>query len=351
MKVVGFKHYRIISFAVVIPIAKALSADWIQLQPDVKVSPRRSGHAAFSLENETPFVFGGYAEESGGDDSLKRFVVNDLWKFTGASWSKEECSGDKPGPRLATAIAQIGQKAYLFGGWDPQTAGTGGVILDTVHEFDIKNNKWTMLPGTIPGGPTSRHVTVALPKMGKILLHNHRCQNFVVLFDPVTGTFEEQATSGICPSPRGLHAACALSENKVCVFAGAAQDQTMSNEAFVLDTETWKWSKVDTGDSDCPAERAAPCICRLNDACVVVYGGARATKSGLEPLSDVWALDLRYQKWNQLASHESGPPPRNAATLTEIKCTEKGQKSFLLTGGWHPFKETWDDSFVLRVFE
>jgi Galactose oxidase, central domain len=253
-------------------------------------------------------------------------------------------------------------KAYMFGGWDPENAGTGGVILDTVHELDIASATWTELACRMPDGPTSRHVAVALPRQhgndddatNRILLHTHRCLNYVWLFDPATQTFARQATTGPCPSARGLHAAVLINDETICLFGGAAQDQAMSNETFLLDLTTWTWTKLFATADHGPTPRAGASLVRWDSDCVLLFGGAEATATGLKPRADVWALSLLQEpiQWNLLIhDDESGndtttivPPPRNAATLTPI-----GPNELLLTGGWAPFRETWDDCYVLHV--
>ncbi len=80
-------------------------------------------------------------------------MVNGLWEFalyqesTDWGWTKFPQGDDDgvyvPGPRLATALATVPRsddgstKAVLLGGWDPQTPGTGGVILDVVSMLDL----------------------------------------------------------------------------------------------------------------------------------------------------------------------------------------------------------------------
>jgi hypothetical protein len=351
--------------------ALTTAAEWIQLQPSQRVAPRRSGHAAFVVD-KIPHVFGGYIEEDAKDaDSMPtRYVVNDLWKWNNKKdeWMLLDATGDIPGPRLVTAMATIQDKVYMFGGWDPEFAGTGGVILDTVHELDLSNDSnsnggtgasWKKLDVTMPGGPTSRHVAVTIPSTGIILIHTFRCDNFVLLFDPATSEFRQQPTKGPCPSRRGLHAATMVNATTVCIFGGAAQDQNMSNESFLLDTVTWQWTKLNpTGD--CPSPRAGPCLCSVsNDSddnsnsnnCVVLFGGAEVSETGLNPRADVWALSLDKQEWTLLLDDKDGPPPRNAATLTEIDLTDQTGTGFILTGGWAPFRQTWDDCYVLRIHD
>jgi hypothetical protein len=334
--------------------SSSLTAEWIQLQPSQRIAPRRSGHAAFVVD-KSPFVFGGYVEEDTKDaESMpNRYVVNDLWKWNNnKEWISVEATGDIPGPRLVTAMASVQDKAYMFGGWDPESAGDGGAILDTVHELDLSNGgaSWKKLDVTMPGGPTSRHVAVTIPSTGTILIHTHRCKDFVLLFDPATGEFREQPTTGSCPSSRGLHAAAMMDETTVCIFGGAAKDQSMSNESFLLDTDTWNWTKI-IPSGDVPSARAGPCLCSgtsNSNKCVVLFGGAEANETGLKPRADVWALSMESQEWTLLVDDKDGPPPRNAATLTEIDLAGQSGKGFLLTGGWAPFVQTWDDCYLLR---
>jgi Galactose oxidase, central domain len=416
--------------------AAALHVEWTQLPNAGHISPRRSGHTAFVSTaagggEQRPFVFGGYVEVENEDENnaaeksapYKRFVTNDLWEWkkesnkwesveTTVTTANDDYNNHMPGPRLVAAMAALQDKAYLFGGWDPspQAVQAGKFILDTVHVLELNHHLssssggpgqtrsccWSRLPVTIPDGPISRHVAVSLPSRQQVLIHSHRCQDYVLLFDPTTLQFTKQPTTGACPSSRGLHAATVLhkkkddigsySEERVVFFGGAAQDQTMSNEAFLLDTSTWEWRKLgvavnnneSNGNDAVPSPRAAPCLIAISDDCVLLFGGAKSTDTGLEPLQDLWALHVAENKWERLlpppptarrAMNDSNsrndddenyccPPPRNAATLTP--CTlasssnDEGEKkndvqTFILTGGWAPFRQTRDDCYILHV--
>jgi hypothetical protein len=327
-----------------------LKAEWVNMSSASNITPKRSGHVSFRTTDGRLLVFGGYAEE----DDKERYVVQDLWEWKQPSgWVQVSHSGSLPGPRLASAADLIVDSPYLLGGWDPQTPGTGGVILDTVHKFDSSTNKWTLMEGvTLPGGPASRHVVLSLKD--QLLMHNHRCSDHVYLFDGEK--FIRQATTGEAPSSRGLHAGAMLSDNIALVFGGAAQDGNMSNEAFVLDTISWKWTRLDTSSSDAhPSPRAGHCLCRFSDTCLILYGGASRSDSGLIPNGDVWALHISDEDatgtW-QILSQDGmlAPPSRNAATLNLID-ESNGKKKYLLTGGWAPFVQTYGDCFVLQVSE
>jgi hypothetical protein len=350
--------------------AGALQAEWNERKPSHRITPKRSGHVAFpSPDSSHVYIFGGYAEESPSN----RYVTNDLWRWNSEQqdWESVGTNGESPRARLVAAAAVLAGKsdrsqhfrAYVFGGWDPGTKQDGGDILETIHRLDFgrdqdsgtTNPTWAHLDVVTPGGPTSRHVAVAIPERNQIVLHNHRCHDMVWIFDADRESFVQQTTSGPCPSARGLHSATLSSKHEIVFFGGASQDQTMSNEVFVLDTKSWTWRKLMDNEKKAPSPRASPCLCRWSDDIVLVYGGAESSSLGLTPRSDVWALDLRKETWNCLLPDDQPastfcPPARNAATLVEMSSSENG-KEYLLTGGWAPFRETWDDNFVLRVHE
>ena len=92
----------------------------------------------------------------------------------------------------------------MGGGWDPQTTGTGGILLEDVHQYDAGTNKWTQLSCKLPDGPTSRHVAVTIhsknPEKCRIVLHTHRCTDHALVFDGAS--FRKQPVSGDIPSSR-----------------------------------------------------------------------------------------------------------------------------------------------------
>jgi hypothetical protein len=325
-----------------------VQAEWSQRKDAAKITPKRSGHVSFTTHDGRLMVFGGYVEEEGEEHN--RYVVNDLWEWKKQGWQLVPQDEEKlPCPRLVSAAAFVGKTPYMLGGWDPQTEGTGGVILDTIHKFKSKTNEWVLLDDvTLPDGPASRHVCLTLTN-NKLLFHNHRCTDHIFLFDGKE--FEKQTTTGTAPSSRGLHAATMLDDSHALVFAGAAQGGSMSNECFVLDLCTWKWTQLKVDEAkDAPTPRASPCLCQFSAHCAIVFGGASVGDAGLVPEGDVWALhidvDYKNATWQLLSS--DGPAPRNAATLNLIDCDE-GSKEYLLAGGWAPFVETHDDCFVLKV--
>lgn len=329
---------------------KAPKAEWVQMKHSSVMQPPRSGHVAFKVKDRL-FVFGGYAE----DEDMNRYVTNDLWEWKDGGWEQQHPSGEAH-PRLVSSAVVLNDSPYVMGGWDPQTEGTGGIFLNTVNKLDLEKDAWSELAAELPDGPSSRHVALAYKK-SKAFLHNHRCDDHVWVFDGDDESFTKQPTTGTAPSSRGLHTATMANDNTAVIFGGAAKDGVMSNEAFLLNTDTWKWTPIET-TGECPSPRAGACLACYSDSCVLLFGGAESSfDAGLVPKGDVWALSFDAKtgkgEWIQLLPDEQdngGPEPRNAATLSPIDAVDdRGGKHYLLTGGWAPFRKTWNDCFVLRV--
>ena len=308
----------------------ALRASWSPITSKIQPSPR-SGATATATKDGSVYLFGGYEEDEAG----ARRVVDDLWRYDADGWTRVATGG--PGPRLCSALAAVGGELFLFGGWDPETEGTGGSILDDVWAYDIAAGRWERC-APVPGGPASRHVCCALAS-GDVLVHTHRSETSVLLFDAATREWREQATSGPAPSSRGLHVAAAVDAG-VVVFGGADKSGAMCGDAFVLDVATWTWRALGaTG----PAGRAGAAAAPLDATSVVVAGGAaRGDDGGLDPLGDVWVLDVAADAWRR-ADASGDFKPRNALVL----CPSGG--GFLVHGGWRPFVETYGDTLALDV--
>ena len=79
------------------PTSHAWTAQWIDLDAiggmGHNMSPPRSGHVSFSLEDKV-YVFGGYAEEDSvteeGSTTATRYPTNDLWCFEPKAHSNEK---------------------------------------------------------------------------------------------------------------------------------------------------------------------------------------------------------------------------------------------------------------------
>ncbi|KAH8043547.1 hypothetical protein JL722_15137 [Aureococcus anophagefferens] len=280
----------------------ALRASWSPITSKVQPSPR-SGATATATTDGSVYLFGGYEEDEAG----ARTVVDDLWRYDADGWTRVATGG--PGPRLCSALAAVGGELFLFGGWDPETEGTGGSILDDVWAYDIAAGRWESC-APVPGGPASRHVCCALAG-GDVLVHTHRSETSVLLFDAATREWREQATSGPAPSSRGLHVAAAVDAG-VVVFGGADKSGAMCDDV----------------------RRAGAAAAPLDATSVVVAGGAARGDDGGLPAGDVGA---RRRRGRVAARRRLGDfKPRNALVLCPPAAASSTAAGALETRGDRP---------------
>lgn len=181
----------------------------------------------------------------------------------------------------------------LVGGWNPGDPGSGGIFLDSVYLFDLKDlSSQEMAP--VPGGPVSRHAACTVGNRVVVITFRG-----VLVWDGEGDSLREQPTTG--EGPEGLSmwmagtlarnsgevrtddaaghflrcAVTALGGSELLVFGGSTREQRMSSDAFVLDTESWAWRKLKVAPgSAAPTPRASSCAAPVDADRCVVFGGA-----------------------------------------------------------------------------
>ncbi|KAL3780514.1 hypothetical protein ACHAW5_007160 [Stephanodiscus triporus] len=364
------------------------------VRDDRRIDPPRSGGVSFvTPDGGGLFAFAGYAEvvaSDGGPTSTtttttapERYVVNDLWRFLPhpqrrrRRQHRESSPPDDDGSSSSSSSSWGWTKARQWGDYVPPVRLASALAV---------------LPSSSSSSSSSSSTTGAAAGAGG-------GEGAVARWDRV-------ATTGDGPSSRGLHCATTMNRSRsMVIFGGAAKDGNMSNEAFVLDAETWTWTRLDCGGGGggggggeeeeeedgvavAPVPRAGACLCPLDDDSVLLFGGASPGEGGLVGMNDVWVLTIDAEggrgEWDCLIPHRDAddddddddddggdddalrPPGRNAATLSAIDGEkllpddivwksgsstddEKECRYFLLNGGWYPFRKTYNDVFLLRI--
>nr|CCC95510.1 unnamed protein product [Trypanosoma congolense IL3000] len=99
----------------------------------------------------------------------------------------------------------------------------------------------------------------------------------------------ELLTSGDVPSPRARHSAGG-GENCFVVFGGETDTSEQTNDTYLLNIETFVWTRVEvTGQVPSPRLLAGPLIFLAPHLCVL-YGGAYFLNGDIKSLADVWTL-------------------------------------------------------------
>jgi hypothetical protein len=318
--------------------------------------PKVSGHACCDMgDGQRLLLFGGLQSD--------RTATNDIWIFDrrkpSVPWTKvvAESVGEKedngPGPRMYAVAARLEDCIFVVGGWDPEAKGSGGSFKDEVLSIDTKTMKWTQ-HAPLPCGPVSRHTACTLGSTIVIHTYKEGDDGVIVLFQD--GTSHKQATTGEAPTGVSMCAAAPLGDSKMLVYGGSTQSQALSEFAYLLDTDTWKWTRLESRGEQLPTSRASSSMAAMDDSTCLVFGGAGISKegyqggSGLIGLDETWKIQVvgdKYADWTRLYT-DSGdmvPRARCAASLNLLGPGERAQ-TFLLTGGWDPataetFHEPW----------
>ena len=262
--------------------------------------PRVSGHAS-AVVGEHLYVFGGLL---GGS-----LTSDELWRYDGNQWNAIQNKGPTwPTRRMHAAMASAEGSLYIFGGWDPYAANEK--IKRDVWEYNTHTKRWrelTSMPHT-----ASQHAACVVED--RVVLHT--CRGTLVLVD---GRVQEQRTRGHGPYGR-LSCACSPLGRHMFVFGGTNCTRQVTNEAHLLDTKTWTWTRLENV-GDVPPARAGACAAELGDKSCLVFGGASICPddtSGVHPRSrnDTYVVTVTdgHAKWIRVeyvpGLHAGRPPFR-----------------------------------------
>mmetsp|Transcript_31846 Transcript_31846/g.48121 ORF Transcript_31846/g.48121 Transcript_31846/m.48121 type:complete len:333 (+) Transcript_31846:37-1035(+) len=304
-------------------------------------APKVSGHSVGSISSDEIILFGGLTGPAGSP------CTDDTWYFNGKEWSLVDCD-QKPRVRMYAASAVLNEKFYIFGGWDPMSPGSGGEFLDDIWQFDWTKKEWKCLESKLPY-PVSRHTACTISNENSIIIHTYQKNLLVFKEDFIT----EQETKGDHqPIGYSMCAVAPLSSTKMVLFGGSTKNQQMSQDAYLLDTETWTWTKLLIAeDGEAPPIMASCSAAPMSENQLLLFGGAGIQPTGYEggmglvPQDETWmltVLDDTTARWTK-TDCLTKPDGRVAASLSPVG------SSFLLQGGYDPLaKCTFDAPWILK---
>ena len=332
-------------------MAKAAWASWSTSPTSSgQLLPKVSGHGCCDMgDNQRLLLFGGLLSD--------RTATNDVWIWNDGTWTPQhDSSKNGPGPRMYATASRLGDKIYVMGGWDPEAKGSGGTFKDEVFALDMTASslQWSKLD-PLPCGPVSRHTSCTVGD--QIVVHTYKEGDDCVLVLQADGTCRKQPTTGDVPIGISMCSAAALGENKMVLYGGSTKTQEFSEFVYLLDTNTWKWTRLESRGDQLPTAPTSTCMAAVGDGeTCLVFGGAGMSEggyqggAGLQGSDDTWKLrvvDNRYAEWNRLESSSQVPRARVAASLNRVP----GETSkFLLMGGWDPATaETFDEPWIIEL--
>lgn len=114
------------------------------------------------------YAFGGFAYAENFNPKWKSHSLIERYNIKEDKW---EVIGDLPEPRSSNAIAVMGEKAYLIGGWNATPKFDGdkdGTFHRSIIEFDMKNETSTYASFKVPA--PARRAFTATVQNGEILI-------------------------------------------------------------------------------------------------------------------------------------------------------------------------------------
>ncbi|KAG2502040.1 hypothetical protein HYH03_000534 [Edaphochlamys debaryana] len=285
-------------------------------------------------------------------------------------YTEDASAGGTP-PRLTSQAAVVGDELVLVAGWNPAAAAGAPdpsvQFLNDVWALDLRTWRWRQVA---PAGPEelpriSRFAMTPLPGgPGRLLLHTHRSAEDVLVLEPAAsppalGKVPVRGVSPDAPSPpsRGLHSLTAASApegasgSALYVFGGAPQSGPMFGDLWALDPAAMTWQELrpegPAPHARCSHVAAAACSGRY----LVAHGGSFYEQPGkLQPLDDVVVYDTQAKRWLEAKVEGPRPRARNAHVMVPLRpAAGSAADRFLLHGGWRPFVESYNDSFIVTV--
>ena len=283
--------------------------------------------ARFSNTN-TVLRFGGAAGEAGRGKLIGRPSV----LFEDDSWWTPQQSDSVPPPRIGHAIAfasSIDSVVVYGGGGSAQLlnclqAPCPPGFLDDTWRLSDGTEVWQLVRTANSPGARSGHAMVYDPAQDVIVLFGGlgpgadgtsvSLLDDTWIYDPQQETWEE-IDSDRSPSPRAFHRMVYdPGSRSVILWGGRTDDRDGDGSIWVLDTETYEWTEVETGSIAAPQPRWSYAMAREpQTGAIVMVGGTWFEDAQSVFGSDVWTLDTNEWSWTQ-QSDLGGPAAWASAT-------------------------------------
>ncbi|XP_014493373.1 rho GTPase-activating protein gacHH [Vigna radiata var. radiata] len=298
---------------------------------------RRWGHTCNAVrDGRLLYLFGGYGKFNCQTNQVHVFDT------LRQSWSEPAIKGTPPTPRDSHSCSVVGDSLFVFGGTD------GTRLLNDLHILDTSSHTW-IFP-TVRGEAPEAREGHAAAVIGKRLFVFGGCgrsanntndvyYNDLYILNTETYTWQRATTSGTPPSPRDSHT-CSSWKNKIIVIGGEDEQDYYLSDVHVLDTDTLIWSKMCTSSQSLPP-RAGHCTVSLGNS-LFVFGGFTEAQC---LYNDLYMLDIETFVWTKVETTPSGPSARFSVAGDCLDPHMGGALVFL--GGCNRNLEALDDMYYL----
>lgn len=304
---------------------------WVPVPPASQRKPLpRYEHSAV-LVGEKIYVYGG---NYGGR------YLNDVWTFDVGTreWSSlvfknvnEESSPTSLPPCAGHSMVYWRESLYVVGGHVKAKDGATSLQVKALH---VKSLSWSFLD-VLGDAPSPRGGHSCTLVGNKILLFGgedagRRALGDLFVFDLESLTWSQPTISGKPPPARSAHAAACYKDRYVLIFGGGSVAMCF-NDFFVLDTQTWQWSKPNIIGAK-PTPRAGHAASMLGDAWYIVGGG-----NNVKGCTDMLAFDLAVlDEGNFKCLVQASIPLRDPLSSEGISLQSLAEsKSLIAFGGYN----------------
>ncbi|KAI3848752.1 hypothetical protein MKW98_012463 [Papaver atlanticum] len=224
-------------------------------------------------------------------------------------WVKLEQKGNTPGARSSHAVVVVGQKAYVFGGeYAPRVQ-----VDNHIHVFDTQSLTWSVADATGDIPPPRVGVTMAAVG-GTIYVFGGRDKEHAELnelysFDTCTNMWTLLSSGDVGPLNRSYHST-ASDGHRVYVFGGCGVAGRL-NDLWAFDVRDQKWVTFPSPGEKCPG-RGRPGLAVAGGNIWVIYGFA-----GKE-MNDVHCFDPVKEEWTLVETSGDIPSARSVFSTVGI---------------------------------
>lgn len=210
---------------------------------------------------------------------------------------KIELEGSLPSPRAAHSANIIGNKLYIFGGWN------GFSAFNDVFAMDLETYTWSEIlsSGTLPI-PRNNHRTATYGN--KIYVHGghdgNKWLDDLFIFDTAESNWIKVNISGYKPSARACHSLNRI-KKKLYMFGGF-NGICSFNEMEVFDIETVTWSQLKELRGTPPIARDAHAMVTSKNF-LYLFGG----HDGIRHLNDLHRFDTVNHVWTEIKYEDKLP--------------------------------------------
>ncbi|XP_067943596.1 kelch domain-containing protein 3-like [Watersipora subatra] len=250
---------------------------WMRLQyrgDPADIPYQRYGHTVVVFEGSC-IIYGGRNEVDGVSDHVYKFDVG-----TGL-WSRPEVSGTKPPGRDGHSCTVIGDKMYLFGGYEESSRS----FSKTLYTLDLVSYKWELVKH-VGQPPLGRDFHSAVTWEDCMIVFGGRTDLYGGIYNNNTNTYDNRIyiyhprdRHWTCPTvsgdvPTGRRSHCAFEHRgKVYVFGGYNGILDIHyNDLHVYDPEMAVWSICKPIGNSLPRVRRRASCCRVDDE-IFIFGG------------------------------------------------------------------------------